>query len=561
MLADLTYSEKELIRSARLGLWYTASALAPEDLVTCDEPDHQVRGEVIRELLLGWHGEVDPRGVRVANARITGELDVRYVTASVGLYLRECVVDQPALFNNARFPRLDMSGTHVPGLAATGLRVDGALHLRQGFTATGVGQRGAVNLVGASVGGSLSLSGARLTNDSGPALHAERITVDGTMRLRKGFTAIGSGIEGAVNLSIAHIGGVLMMREAQITNTSGPGLQAGQVRVDGSVKVRGGVVMTGHGHRGALHLVGARIGGSLSMEGTHLVNPDGPALHAERLRVDDRVILRAGFTATSGGTESSLIFKGAHVAGALEFADAHLDGAGEFLLNLDSAQCAYVVLPADLICPDSRDGCPGKARRIFVDGFTYTDVAGVGWQDWLHLLRFHTHTYLPQPYRQLAATRSAAGHDGDARRILITQQRDHRARGDVGGPMSRFAHFVWGALAGYGYRTSRTAVALVLVLLLAAGLGWWAGNTPTGPASFAAQRPTGGSCSTVELFGLGIDRGLPLASTGIRAKCDLDTASQAGQWFTIGIWLLQAALWALATLALAGYTGLVRKVR
>jgi hypothetical protein len=559
MLTDLTASEKGLIEAARLGVWFSCGTLDPDELRESEDPAHQVRGEVIRELLLGRLGEIDPHGIRISHARITGRLDVAHITAPVGLYLRYSVIDEPALFHNAHFPRVDLTGTHVPGFYATGLKVDGALHLRYGFTVAGNGPRGAVNLVGATVGGSLSLSGAKLTNADGPALNAERLSVNGTLRVRKGFLAEGTGLYGAVNLSIAHVSGVVMMRDAQLTNGSGPAFRADQIRVDGSVKLREGVVMTGAGWRGAMHLVGAHIGGSLSVTGTRLVNPDGPALCAERLRLGDRVVFHDGCTALGGGDKGTVIFKGAQVAGSFDFSGAKLDSTGPLLLNLDSANCAYVVCPDDLIC--SHGGECDRERQFYVDGFTYTDLGGVGWKKWLHWLRFHTGTYLPQPYQQLAATRTAAGHDSDARHILITQQRDHHARGELGGPLRKVVHTVWGFVAGYGYRTSRTALALAIVLLLAGGLGWWAGHMSTSPGRFAAERPTGGPCSTVELVGLGIDRGLPLASTGIRAKCDLDTSSGAGQWFTLAIWLLQAAVWALATLALAGYTGLVRKVR
>ena len=44
----------------------------------------------------------------------------------------------------------------------------------------------------------------------------------------------------------------------------------------------------------------------------------------------------------------------------------------------------------------------------------------------------------------------------------------------------------------------------------------------------------------------------------LRARCDLDTATTWGQAFTVAIWLVQAAVWGLAT-RLAGYTGLIRK--
>jgi hypothetical protein len=86
----------------------------------------------------------------------------------------------------------------------------------------------------------------------------------------------------------------------------------------------------------------------------------------------------------------------------------------------------------------------------------------------------------------------------------------------------------------------------------------------TGPGRHAAEHTVntttpGAPCSTVELIGLGLDRGLPLGATGLRNRCDLDTESTAGQVFTVLLWIVQAAVWGLATLALAGYTGLIRK--
>jgi hypothetical protein len=96
----------------------------------------------------------------------------------------------------------------------------------------------------------------------------------------------------------------------------------------------------------------------------------------------------------------------------------------------------------------------------------------------------------------------------------------------------------------------------------------WAGRVDTRPGHYAAERvrpvtapidATGTPCSTIELIGLGIDRGLPLGVTGLRARCDLDTATRRGQAFTVAIWVIQAAVWALATLTIASYTGLIRK--
>ena len=161
----------------------------------------------------------------------------------------------------------------------------------------------------------------------------------------------------------------------------------------------------------------------------------------------------------------------------------------------------------------------------------------------------------------------AAGHDGNARRILIIQQQDlyRRAPRALGGWWTRRFHRLWGLLAGYGYRARRTAIALLLVLLLAGALGLWAGHVLTDGSHHAAERTatftdqTGQTCSTVELIGVGLDRGLPLSPTGVRTRCDLNTGTDWGQVFTVAIWLVQAAVWGLATLALAGYTSLIRK--
>jgi hypothetical protein len=49
----------------------------PDRLRNTEKPDHLVRGQLVRELLLGRHGELDPRSVRITGARITGEVDLR----------------------------------------------------------------------------------------------------------------------------------------------------------------------------------------------------------------------------------------------------------------------------------------------------------------------------------------------------------------------------------------------------------------------------------------------------------------------------------------------------
>lgn len=169
-----------------------------------------------------------------------------------------------------------------------------------------------------------------------------------------------------------------------------------------------------------------------------------------------------------------------------------------------------------------------------------------------------------------SAVERTAGHDNNARHVLITQQEDLRRRTPeaLGGRIGQWRHRLWGWLGRYGYRAHRLVITLAFVLALAGGLGYAAGQVPTRAGHHAAERvrpltadpvAPGTPCSTAELIGLGIDRGLPIGTIGLRARCDLDTSTRWGQAFTYGVWALQALLWALATLAIAAYTGLVRK--
>ena len=617
---ELTELESRLVKAARQGEELVCSDLAPEQLGVSTDVAHIIRAKLIRELFLGRHGELDPHGVRLHAAHVTGLLDLSYVRAMTGLHLTNCVCDLPVFLQGTHLPCLDLSGSHVHGLHSDGLRVDGDMFLNKQFTSTDHSELGAVRLLGAHIGGELSLNGARLINEAGPALYGDSLRVDGNMVLDK-FTAVGDCAIGAVRMVDARIGGQLSLNGARLTNEAGPAFGGDRLQLGGSMFLDG-FTAVGHGGDGAVRMVGARIGGQLSLSGARLTNEAGPAFGGDGLQVDRDMFLNDGFTAVGRGELGAVRLPGACIGGQLTVSGARLtneagpalDGDGlqvdeDMFLNeeftavghsaagavrlaaariggvlslngarltndqglalyLEDARARSVRLPAVVVCPSGADmttECDAPSLKVNVGGLEYTSIVDVSWEQWLHLLRRHTTDYMPMPYQQLAARQKAAGHDRDARRTLIAQQQDLRARGQIGGKLSIAVHWLWGALAGYGYRAGRTALALLVVLALAGGLGWWAGHTVIGPGQHAAQHTKsatdpGTACSGLEQIGLGIDRGLPLGSTGIRTYCDLDTASPPGEWFTLAIWVLQALVWALATLAVAGYTGLIRKI-
>ncbi len=671
-LSEVSSREGALLDALVSGCVVECSKLNVEQLAATENPRYTIRAELIRELVLGRSGDrLDPLGVRIHGARITGTLDLTHVPAAVGIELRGCYFDRAVFLTSARLPWLTLSASHLPALDGDGLRVQGDVLLGDGFTATGHGEEGAVRLLGAHISGQLNLNGARLTNDTGPALIGDGLHVYGDV-FGGGFVATGHGELSAVRLPGARISGQLNLNRAELANQAGPALIGDGLQVDGGLVLAEGFTATGHCERGAVRLPGARIGGQLNLDGAELINNAGPALIGDHLQVQGGVFLdgftatghgedgavrlpdahisgqlnldgaeltnyagpaligdhlqvdsdmfaegftatghstdsavrlsdaqisgqlnlngakltnqagRAligdhlqvgsdmfaeGFTATGHSTDGAVRLPDAHISGQLDLNDAKLTNPAGPVLDLEDAEAKHLFLPAHVICPHrtaSRSTCATPARRLALSGLVYTSLHTVGWHEWLHLITHHTHDYRPQPYQQLAAVLKATGRESTARDVLIAQQQDLHDRGELGGRLAKGAHRLWGVLAGYGYRSGRTVLALVVVLLVAAGLGVAAGHTSVEPGRYVAAHTSqaddpNSPCSLLEQIGVGVDRSLPLATTGIANRCDFDTSSPIGAAFTASTWLLQALVWALAVLVAAGYLRLLRR--
>ncbi|MGH3885570.1 MAG: hypothetical protein ACRDSZ_03200 [Pseudonocardiaceae bacterium] len=672
-LSEVSARERPLVDALASGCVVTCSQLTVEQLAATENPRYTIRADLIRELVLGRSGDrLDPLGVRVHGARITGTLDLTHVPAVVGLELRGCYFERGVFLTSARLPWLTLSASHLPALDGDGLRVEGDVLLNEGFTATGQGAEGTVRLLGAHLSGQLNLNGARLTNDTGPALIGDALHVYGDV-FGGGFVATGHGELSAVRLPGAHISGQLNLNGAELANQAGPALIGDGLHVDGGLVLAEGVTATGHCERGAVRLPGAHIGGQLNLDGAQLINNAGPALIGDHLQVNGGVFLdrftatghgedgtvrlpdayisgqlnldgaeltnhagpaligdhlqvgsdmfAEGFTATGHSTDSAVRLSDAQISGQLNLNGAKLtnqagraligdhlqvgsdmfaegftatghstDGAvrlpdaqisGQLNLNgakltnpagpvldLEDAEAKHLFLPAQVICPHgtaARSTCTTPTRRLALSGLVYRSLHTVGWHEWLHLITHHTHDYRPQPYQQLAAVLKATGRESTARDVLIAQQQDLHDRGELGGRLIKGAHRLWGVLAGYGYRGSRIAVALLVVVLIAAGLGVAAGHTSVGPGRYVtghtsqADNPDS-PCSLLEQIGVGIDRSLPLAPTGAGNRCDFDTSSALGEAFTVSAWILQALVWALAVLVVVGYLRTIRRI-
>ncbi|NRN68562.1 Membrane-associated oxidoreductase, partial [Kibdelosporangium sp. 4NS15] len=428
---------------------------------------------------------------------------------------------------------LDCSGARLvndsgPALDADSLQVGHGMFLNNGFQAIASSDLAAVRLLSAHIA-VLDCDTARLVNDSGPALHADNLRVDHGMYLRGGFQATGSSELGAVRLIGAHLGGQLDCSGARLVNDSGPALHADNLQVDHGMYLRGGFQATGSSELGAVRLIGAHLG-MLDCETARLVNDSGPALNADRLRVDQSMFLGNDFQATASGDDVVLHLSDTHIGGVL------------------------------FVSPNSLEHRTHPHHKLRLDGLTYTGLPqGVTPDQWLALLRHDTVDYAAQPYQHLAAAHRAAGHDREARHVLIAQRQDQIRRHALTGRTTRMWARLTGLLLGYGYKPWRALIALAAVLAAAVVAAVILGGT-YGALAQTRTPPTATPvpCTWVEHVGVGLDLGTPLLTTGTRTRCDT-TNTTPGHILTITGWTLRLLAWAFATLFIAGFTGAVRK--
>ena len=210
----------------------------------------------------------------------------------------------------------------------------------QQFTALGSGEAGAVCLPGAAITGQLSLCGAFLVNDRGPALMAELATIQEDAVLNQGFIATGAGPHGALCLREAKISGDLALHGACLHNRSGPALGADGLSVQGDLMMTREArtdlpfVAAGTGPRGTIRLMRGSIAGQLSLEQAIVTNrvPDADQ--------DDGADLAAA------GPRGAVCLSGATISGNLVLRRAVLVSAsgsalmGDYLtVKGDAAQC------------------------------------------------------------------------------------------------------------------------------------------------------------------------------------------------------------------------------
>ena len=486
--------------------------------------------------------------------------------------------------------QLDCSGARLTGtdtngmaLAAYGLKVSGGVFLRWGFTAAG-----AVRLVDADITGPLDCSRGQLTgtDSHGNALWADGLKVSGGVFLNQGFTAAG-----AIRLVRADITGQLDCSGARLTgrDTNGMALATFGLKVSGGVFLRWGFTAAG-----AVRLAGANITGQLDCRGAQLTGTDreGRALLGGGLKVSGDVFLNEDFTAA--GTIS---LASAQVGGSVRLTSTALAGENKVALNAPRAQITGTLewAPAEPVSgqvnlegatvgnldddwsSERPNGCWPTGGRLRLDGFTYGRFGGTQQATVQQRLAWIRSQYRPpatdstadfatQPYEQLAAVYRQAGQDTRARKVASARRADLRTYGNLN-PYHKAGNWFLDKTIKYGYQAWRAGVGLAAVFVVFAALSFVAQHhhlmVPTGDTEGLRPAPSATECtSNYPCFypvGYAVDTVIPIINVHQAEYWGPYGQVPWGRAWVAGTWIATGLGWALATLLVAGYTGLVRR--
>lgn len=570
-----------------------------------------IPASAIREALVELsQSAVDPHGLVINTARVSGELDLDHVEidfpfrmlrsvfggriSAVEGRFRDFSVDNckvvSVVLDRSQFEgSLSLSGIQADGrIQALGARVRDSFSLRGSTLNPGGGV--AVGLDGVRVGGQMSLDGltavgevralsaqvdgnlyvdhAVLTMPGGIALGLDGVRIGG------GVSLAGIAVSGEIRMIGARIADYVSMRDADVRNCDGFAITLDRVRADR------GIDLSGINVGGQVDMSYAQVAGQVALRGSHLFSPQGVALCLDGVRVDGDVLLNdvsvvGGIRALGARVTGSCGLNGALVAssaspaldlersqiGTLGFGD---DAADRISGSTSLAHARLGLLSAGGVLP----------RPLIAMGWSLGDVAGVILDDWRtgrDWLLSSPNGFQSQPWHELAAVFDRAGRPTESRRLRFAAARLATRKAPWYAKPARLAY---GMTVGYGYYPLIAALWLfgvfVGVLGIASAIPEQFGATgAVSVTSEAARDEVSRECKPEsEVRSCPIDsapeRFSPVAySLGVAVPAV--ASAQASHWQPVGAFLASviAALrlfsWILTALLLAGVTGLLQR--
>jgi hypothetical protein len=318
-----------------------------------------VQAALLRRCCHELKDQVDPRGLRLRNAVITGRLDLAGLSVPFPLRFDGCEFDSAPVVEGADLFELALTGCpRLPGLLGNGLRLRRDLDLSGSRvagahrTSASTSKTAAIWLCEAEIGGRLLCVGTTVDGLGGRSIQADRIRVAGGIRLIHQFRA-----SGEVRLMGSRLGGSIDLIGAHLESSHGPALNTEDATIEGSVFLMDDAAGRRSLIRGRLDMASTRITGQfLIRKATIEVQAGRPAgsayesalvqdlaISAPRLSVGAELVL-AGECEVTGGIDLSMADVSRFVIGA----GCALRAPGRTALDLTNAEIrAFLRLDKD----------------------------------------------------------------------------------------------------------------------------------------------------------------------------------------------------------------------
>ena len=218
----VTNAETRLLDAVKDGEFAVISGAPKPDQTDGWQDDHTVRAAFLRHLCLHPDRyEIDPRGVQLIGARITGTLDLEAATLHRPLWITDSRFESAPNLRDATTRTFSLQDCHLPGLLADRLTVTGTLRFdRSTFS-------GGVRLGGATLSSSLDCTKATFDNADGFAFIANGLTCGGNVIFDNVIAT------GETHLLAAKITGDLDCEQATFNHPDGGAFSAERMSVQG----------------------------------------------------------------------------------------------------------------------------------------------------------------------------------------------------------------------------------------------------------------------------------------------------------------------------------------
>ncbi|MCT2586417.1 hypothetical protein [Actinophytocola gossypii] len=306
----------------------------------------------------GIGGRIRRRGttppvLRFADRWIVGEVDLRAVEFPHLLEFVRCRFDTPPDLRQAKLAGVEFTGCHLPGLEGRNLYSDNDVRLIGGTRV-----HGRVDLTDAEISGSLELTGSRLHNPGGYALHADRLKLDGAL------LASNLEVDGQLRIPGLRTGGNVNLAGAHLHNPDGFAVDGNGLHVGGNLQCSPSAARRFR-CTGLLFIPSATIDSDLSLRGAELTPATEDADGPDRF-FDPRATLVADRVQVSGNVD---LDQGLESSGTLRIVNARIGGSVRLTratIDLSDGQEPFAEVPG-------KAPGPYALRALHLDG---TEISG-----------------------------------------------------------------------------------------------------------------------------------------------------------------------------------------